>query len=142
MKANKTIIIYVMLAVVASIITGTVISVALSETPMKNNHKTIYLTEKDNGSTVSVRKGDMLNLTLQDRGDGGYTWTITKIDEKILGQVDQFNWGNSGLLGDFGKDTWIFSAKNIGTTTLQLECKRPWTGGNTSETISVNIEVN
>ena len=142
MKANKTIIIYVMLAVVASIITGTVISVALSETPMKNNHKTIYLTEKDNGSTVSVRKGDMLNLTLQDHGDGGYTWTITKIDEKILGQVDQFNWGNSGALGDFGKDTWIFSTKNIGTTTLQLECKRSWTGGDTSETISITIEVN
>jgi predicted secreted protein len=142
MMANKTIIIYVMLAVVASIITGTVISVALSETPMKNNHKTIYLTEKDNGSTVSVRKGDALNLTLQDHGDGGYTWTITKIDEKILGQVEQFNWGSSGALGDFGKDTWVFSAKNSGTTILQLECKRPWTGGDTSETISVNIEVN
>jgi len=142
MKANKTIIIYVMLAVVASIITGTVISVALSETPMKNNHKTIYLTEKDNGSTVSVRKGDMLNLTLQDHGDGGYTWTITKIDEKILGQVEQFNWGNSGALGDFGKGTWIFSIENTGTTTLQLECKRSWTGGDTSEMISINIEVN
>lgn len=131
-----------MLAVVASIITGTVISVALSETPMKTNNKTIYLTEKDNGSTISVIKGDMLNLTLQDHGDGGYTWTITEIDEKTLGQVEQFNWGNSGALGDFGKDTWIFSAKNIGTTTLQLECKRPWIGGDTSETISITIKVN
>jgi predicted secreted protein len=142
MKINRTIIIYVMLAAVASIMAGTVISVALSETPVKNKIKTTYLTERDIGSTVSVRKGDMLNLTLQDHGDGGYTWTITKIDEKILGQVDQFNWGSSGALGDFGKDTWIFSAKNIGTTTLQLECKRPWTGGDTCETISVNIEVN
>jgi len=142
MKANKTIIIYVTLSVVASIITGTVISVALSNTPMKNNRTTIYLTEKDNGSTVSVRKGDVLNLTLQDHGDGGYTWTIVKIDEKILDQVEQFNWGSSGALGDFGKDTWIFSAKNIGTTTLQLECKRPWVGGDTSEMMTVNIEVN
>jgi predicted secreted protein len=142
MKANKTIIIYVTLAVVASIMAGTVISVALSGNPVKSKNKTTYLTEKDIGSTVSVRKGDMLNLTLQDHGDGGYIWTITKIDEKILGQVDQFNWGSSGALGDFGKDIWIFSAKNIGTTTLQLECKRPWTGGDTCETISVNIEIN
>ena len=131
-----------MLAVVASIITGTVISVALSETPMKNNHKTIYLTEKDDGSAISLRKGDMLNLTLQDHGDGGYTWTIAKIDGKILDQVDQFNWGSSSALGDFGKDTWLFSTKNIGTTTLQLECKRPWAGGDTSETMTIKIEVN
>lgn len=130
-----------MLAVVASILTGTVISVALSENPMKSNITTIFLSEKDNGSTISARKGGTINLTLQDHGDGGYTWTITKIDEKILDQVDQFNWGASGILGDFGKDTWIFSAKNTGTTTLQLECKRPWTDGDISETISFVIEI-
>ena len=82
-----------------------------------------------------------MNLTLQDYGDGGYTWSITSLDEQILALSQQMNWGSSGLPGDYGKDTWLFTASNTGTTTLTLECKQPWAGGETSQTVTFTVEV-
>jgi predicted secreted protein len=88
-----------------------------------------------------LKKGDTVNLTLQDYGDGGYIWTITHIDEKLLVQTGQFNWGSSGMLGDFGKDTWVFTAIQTGSTMLRLECTRPFGENETCQQFVVQLEI-
>jgi predicted secreted protein len=142
MKTKKSLILVGLVAIVA-VAAGTVIGVNLtSEKPMnKQTPSTVYINADANDTTVSVKKGNIVNLTLQDYGDGGYVWTITAIDEKLLFQTDQFNWGSSGMLGDFGKDTWVFTATQTGSTTLSLECKRPFDGMDSCQQFVVHLEI-
>jgi predicted secreted protein len=101
----------------------------------------VYTKADANDTTVLVKKGDLVNLTLQDYGDGGYVWAITRIDEKLLVQTDQFNWGSSGTLGNFGKDTWVFTATQTGNTTLSLECSRQFGEKDACQQFVVHLEI-
>jgi predicted secreted protein len=140
MKTN-TMIAIVGLVVIASV-AGTIFIYAFSQgtTPLYTP-KTIYLTEQDNNSTKNVVGYDKVNLTLKDYGDGGYRWNITHIDGQILRLDNTSTWGSSGMLGDFGNDTWLFTAIKLGETTLTLECKQPWEGGQTAATMTVILRV-
>lgn len=102
----------------------------------------IKLTSEDNGSNAQLSVGDTVNLTLKDHGDGGYLWHIVELDEHILNLTISFSWGASSMLGDFGYDTWIFTAKNIGNTTLKLASYRPGEGiENATTNFTANIKV-
>jgi len=142
MKTKKSLILIGLVAIVA-VAAGTVIGVNLtSEKPMnKQTPSTVYINTDANDTTVSVKKGDTVNLTLQDYGDGGYVWMITSIDEKLLYQTNQFNWGSSGMLGDFGKDTWVFTATQTGSITLGLECQRPFGEKDSCQQFVVHLEI-
>jgi predicted secreted protein len=130
------------LVVIAAIAAGTVIGVSLTNKPIKDlSPSTMYLTENDNGTTVSMKKGDQVNLTLRNYGDGGYAWVITDIDDEALSLKNNFTWGSSGLLGDFGKDTWVFSAEKIGSTTLGLECRRSWDQNDICQKLVIEVEI-
>ena len=142
MKTKKSLILVGLVAIVI-VAAGTVIGMNLTfERPVnKQTPSTVYINADANNTTISVKKGGTVNLTLQDYGDGGYVWTITRIDEKTLFQTDQFNWGGSGMLGDFGKDTWLFTATQTGNTTLSLECKRPFGEMDTCQQFVVHLEI-
>jgi predicted secreted protein len=75
---TKTSLIIIGLVSIAAIAAGTVLGVNLmSEKPIeKQTPSTIYCNVEDNNSMISIKKGDQVNLTLQDYGDGGYTWTL------------------------------------------------------------------
>ncbi|MBN1280207.1 MAG: protease inhibitor I42 family protein [Candidatus Thermoplasmatota archaeon] len=131
------------LVLIAAVAAGTVIGVTLTaEPPLRQpTPHTILCTADDHGKTIAIKTGDTLNLTLQDYGDGGYLWTITSIDASLLQQVDEFNWGSSGMLGDFGKDTWLFTALNTGSTTLSLDCRRSFDQTDICETFQVTLTI-
>jgi predicted secreted protein len=101
--------------------------------------KTVSITEQDNNTTVTLMAGDSVNLTLKDYGDGGYQWNITSIDDQMLRLDNTITWGGSGMPGDFGNDTWIFTVLSGGKTTLRLECTRPGDDGETCATMTVTI---
>ena len=82
-----------------------------------------------------------MNLTLHDYGDGGYIWNVTQCDNNILRQTDRFTWGSSGMLGDFGKDTWVFTALNTGSTTLELKCQRSFGEQDICQTFKVTLNI-
>jgi predicted secreted protein len=143
MKTKTSLIIIGLVAIVA-IAAGTVIGVNLmSEKPIeKKTPSTIYCNVEDNTSTISIKKGDQVNLTLQDYGDGGYTWKIVTLNEQLLKkESEKLNWGSTGMLGDFGKDTWIFTALKTGSTTLKLECVRPFNTTDIAQTFVVTINI-
>ena len=141
---TKTSLIIIGLVAIAAIAAGTVLGVNLmSEKPVeKQTPSTIYCNVEDNNSTISIKKGDQVNFTLQDYGDGGYTWTIVTLDEQLLKkESEQLNWGSTGMLGDFGKDAWIFTALNTGSTTLKLECPRSFNTTDVAQTFVVTINI-
>lgn len=142
MKA-KTSVLIIGLVAIAVITAGTVIGVNLSSQKQKNlQTPTIFsLTDADNNTIASLKKGDKLNLTLPDYGDGGYVWEMIHNDENILSKTDQFIWGSSGMLGDFGKDTWLFTAIHTGSTTLELRCQRPFGEQDICQTFTVTINI-
>jgi predicted secreted protein len=140
---TKTTIIFIGLVLLAAIAAGTVLAVTLSEQPNLKpmTPATIYVTEDQTGTTIHMKKGDLLNVTLQDYGDGGYTWTVNRIDTTLLRQDKQTNWGSSGMMGDFGKDTFMFTALKTGSTTLSLECKRAFGEQDVCKTLVVQLEI-
>lgn len=140
---TKTTIVFVGLVMLAAIAVGTVLAVTLSEKQIVKpmTPSTVYVTENNNGTTISIKKGDLLNVSVHDYGDGGYVWAITRIDNTMLRQDAQFTWGNSGMLGDFGKNTWVFTALKTGSTTLGLECKRPFGDQNISQKLVIQLEI-
>jgi len=138
----KTIYMIIGLVAIAVVTAGTVIGMTFSNKPADQLAPSImYLTANDNGTTVSVKKGDLVNLTLPDYGDGGYVWTITTIDNKMIRQNQHFTWGSSGMLGDFGKDTWIFTTIKTGSTIMGLECKRSWDPNDISQKLTFTIDI-
>jgi predicted secreted protein len=142
MKA-KTSVLIIGLVAIAVITAGTVIGVNLGSQKQKNPQTpTIFsLTDADNKTIVSMKIGDKLNLTLPDYGDGGYVWELIHNDENLLSKTDQFTWGSSGLLGDFGKDTWLFTAIHSGSITLELHCQRPFGEQDICQTFTVSINI-
>jgi predicted secreted protein len=140
---TKTTIVFVGLVMLAAIAAGTVLAVTLSEKPAvkPTTPSTVYVTEDNNGTTIHMKKGDLLNVTLHDYGDGGYTWAVKNIDTTMLRQDKQFTWGSSGMLGDFGKDTFMFTALKAGSTTLSLECKRAFDQLDICQNLVLQIQI-
>jgi len=143
MKTKKSLIIIGLVAI-AVIAAGTVLGVNLmSEKPIeKKTPSTLYCNVEENNSTLSIKKGDQVNLTLQDYGDGGYSWRFVALDEQFLKKESELlNWGSTGMLSDFGKDTWMFTAVNTGSTTLKLESVRPFNTTDIAQTFVVTINI-
>ena len=112
------------------------------KTYRKKTPSTLYCDIKDNNTLISVKKGNQVNLTLQDYGDGGYSWRFVALDEQFLKkESEQLSWGSTGMLGDFGKDTWIFTALNTGSTTLKLECVRLFDTTDIAQTFVVTVNI-
>ena len=143
MKA-KTSVIIIGLVAIAVITAGTVIGVNLSSEKQKEpwTQKVFTLTDTDNSTVVSMKIGDKLNITLPSYGDGGYIWEIVHNDENIVFKTDQLTWGSSGMLGDFGKDTWVFTAIHRGSSTIELRCQRPFGEQDICQTFVVTVNVN
>jgi len=142
MTKNKVIYLFGLVISVV-IMATTAISVAsmLSEKPIKENNSTKFITAEDNGTTISLKKGDKVNLELKDYGDGGYSWEIAALDEKVLSLTEKSNSQPSGLMGDFGNDIWMFTAEKAGSTTLELNCSRSWDKTDVCATFTVQVEV-
>lgn len=142
MKTKKSVLILGLVAI-AAIAAGTVIGVNLTDGKQKTPQTpmTFFLTGDDHEKIVSLKTGDIVNLTLPDYGDGGYIWTVVQLDDQYIRQTDSFTWGSSGMLGDFGKDTWLFTALSSGSTTLELRCQRPFGENDVCETFLVTITI-
>jgi len=86
------------------------------------------LTAADAGSTASVTMGQTLSLTLGNPGDGGYQFNNPQYKTSVLTLQSHTRQNGTSNIGDFGKDTWTFTAKGSGTTTLEVTASRGSTG--------------
>jgi len=92
----------------------------------------LKVTSLDSGKTVNISKKQTIALTLGNPGDGGYDFDAPKFDQSVLlliNHVRNFPPKNSPI-GDFGTDTWVFSAKSSGSTMLTVTASRSWDPNN------------
>jgi inhibitor of cysteine peptidase len=138
------------LVLIAAISATTVIGVGMLTSPKQQpappapvppcTEKVVYA--NDSGSTIKLNKGDTLKLSLNDYGDGGYSWVITSQDKAKLSLVSSNHVnGSADALGDFGTDVWTFKAITPGTSTLTLACQRPWATNDTCARFSIQVVV-
>ncbi|MDO3628262.1 protease inhibitor I42 family protein [Mucilaginibacter sp. BT774] len=84
------------------------------------------VTSQDNGKTVTLLEGQILKIKLGNPGDGGYTFDAPKYDSSMLKLNSHINTPpvNNMNVGDFGTDTWEFSALKSGTAALIITATR------------------
>jgi inhibitor of cysteine peptidase len=131
------------LVLIAAISTTTVIGVGmLTTTPTQTpNPKTYKIDSAKNGTTITVKTGDSLCLTLKDFGDGGYSWSIKNQDTRMLTLDSTTHSNGSSNLGDFGSDIWVFSAIQPGSSSLELVCARPWNTTDVCATFHIQVVI-
>ena len=85
----------------------------------------VSLSEKDDGSNVTLGVGQKLEVVLKSNQTTGYQWAIDTKPEACLEQVDEPTYdsasGSTGMVGAGGKETWVFEGKSAGTTPLKLK---------------------
>lgn len=131
------------IVLIAAISTTTVIGVGMLVAPRQptTNAITKAISAADSGTTVTIRAGDSLRLTLQDYGDGGYSWNITGRDATRLALTSSDHVNGSGRIGDFGSNLWLFTALQPGTSSLEMVCARPWNQSDVCATFTINVVI-
>ncbi|NIN66503.1 MAG: peptidase inhibitor I42 [Anaerolineae bacterium] len=118
-------------------------SAVLLATPGCRSTGRVEIDEADNGGEVVLNVGDTFLLSLESNPTTGYGWEIAEIDQGILREAShEYEAESSDLVGSGGHEIWRFDALAAGSTTLQLEYRRPWEEGVEPEkTFSVQVVV-
>jgi inhibitor of cysteine peptidase len=104
----------------------------------------LRLDETDNGSTVALQVGDMVEVVLKGNPTTGYGWRTVLADEDagILQQMGEPAYvPDSGLIGAGGTYTFVFKALKAGEALLTLVYERPWESVPPLETFAVTVQV-
>ena len=99
--------------------------------------------EDDNGQSVTMGVGDMLQLMLTENPTTGYTWAIVTNDEGVLAPSGEPAYEvESDAIGAGGTKTFMFQALAPGTSVLQLVNAMQWeTPVVPAETFELTIQV-
>ena len=77
--------------------------------------------EADNGQTVTMATGDVLQVMLSENPTTGYLWAIVTNDEAVLRLSDEPAYEvESDAIGAGGTKTFLFDAVGPGTSVLRL----------------------
>ena len=77
--------------------------------------------EADNGQTVTMAVGDVLQLMLPENPTTGYTWAVVTNDEAVLRPSDEPAYEvDSDAIGAGGTRTYLFRAVGAGASVLRL----------------------
>ena len=77
--------------------------------------------EGDNGQTVTMGVGDVLQVMLPENQSTGYLWAVVTNDEAVLRPSEQPAYDvDSDAEGSGGTKTFLFEAAGVGTSVLRL----------------------
>ena len=92
--------------------------------------KVVKVTEQQNGQTVKLRSGDILELSLPITGGTGFTWQVANAASTVLrndGQPEvQKSTDSQSRPGATQIQVFRFAASSKGTEALKLQYLRPW----------------
>ena len=82
----------------------------------------IYIAdEADNGQTVTMGVGDVLQVMLEENQSTGYVWSVVTNDEDVLRPSTEPAYEvESDAEGAGGEVTWVFDAIGPGTSVLRM----------------------
>jgi|GEM_PF-5940844 len=96
-------------------------------TPPAAAGKTMELTQEDNNTTVFVKSGDRIQVSLNDPGGGGYEMLPPVFDAKMLKlEKTAHNGPAADKPGDFGVNVYNFVVMAPGAGDLVFSAKRSW----------------
>lgn len=99
------------------------------------------------GTTQHLKKGEAISITLESNPSTGYSWYAAISNTAVLAQMGEPEYiapadSSTPIVGAAGKQTFLFQATEIGSTTITLEYKRIWeTDVAPEKTITITIEV-
>ena len=89
----------------------------------------LKITQADNGKAITMKKGQVLKLSLDSNPTTGYQWYIEELDDKLLKIVNMdFESPDTSRMGAGGKQFWKIKAINSGETKLLILYYRMWEG--------------
>ncbi len=106
-----------------------------SEAEPAESNRTIELTAADSGSTLSLRPGDEVVVTLESNATTGFDWQLeTDPATEVLDLVDsEYVAPDTELVGAGGEEVWRFVATGEGTTHVAMRYARSFSGETAGE---------
>jgi len=99
--------------------------------------------EGDNGQTVTMGVGDVLQVMLPENQSTGYLWAVVTNDEAVLRPSDEPAYDiDSDAEGAGGTETFLFEAAGAGTSVLRLvNARQQETAVEPAATFELTIQV-
>ena len=89
---------------------------------------TIKLSAVDSNKTISILNGHVVSITLNNPGDGGYTFDAPKCDTTVFRLINHIRvlplLPYPVTVGDFGQDIFQFQALKSGTSNINITASR------------------
>lgn len=100
--------------------------------------------EADNGQTVTMGLGDVLQVMLPENPSTGYVWAVVTNDEAVLRPSDEPAYeSDSDAIGAGGTKTLLFEAVGAGASVLRLvNARQQETAVEPAATFELTIQVN
>lgn len=108
--------------------------------------RSLSLTEKDDGKTVTVTEGQNLVVKLQSNPSTGYKWKVVSTDRTFGYPSDERFLRNSDAVGSGGLQRFSWKTKSplnmVGEHTVKMEYKRSWeTNASPAKTFSFKVKI-
>lgn len=90
----------------------------------------VVLSAEDDGTSIELRAGQELVVTLESNPTTGYRWEVSEVDESVLSELGEAEFQEAPkedeqIVGVGGTETFRF-ASAPGSTTLTLVYHRSW----------------
>lgn len=87
--------------------------------------------DKDNGQTVHIKRGDLFDVRLPGNMTTGYGWTVKSISGKAVQSIGEIKYKpeTTDRVGAGGEFLAHFKAAAAGKSTVKLAYARPWEKG-------------
>jgi inhibitor of cysteine peptidase len=87
----------------------------------------LRITKDSSPREIAVRPGDTFEIEFPENPTTGYRWHLSSSNEPVLElQDDSFQPAGGTACGAGGLRRWRFQATQAGSTTLDLQYRRPW----------------
>lgn len=111
----------------------------------KQSGNTTKVDESYDKQSIELKKGDILELTLPENADGGYSWQFnSSLDNNILKVIyETYILPNSSpnIVGGVRKKRWLIQAVGNGDTSINLKESRSWDANSTMNTFNLKTTV-
>jgi predicted secreted protein len=95
--------------------------------PPEGNMSKIVITQADQGQTFNVRKGDALQIDLQEKPGAAYQWKMEIVNNQIVELQETRSPQMAGTgFGGSSIRTFVLKAQLPGVTQVRFNLKRDW----------------
>jgi inhibitor of cysteine peptidase len=98
--------------------------------------------EAENGQTIAIPVGELLEIALPESPSTGYGWQLRAAETAHYVLRGDTYEGLPGGIGQGGTHRWQFAALQPGLDTIALEYRRPWeTSRPPARTYTVTLQI-